>query len=188
MTSGVDAGHDACGTEGPFQYCSVGAVSEGSSTSVGPNGARPIPWVNAHGVDRPSLLQNSGAHSVENSPSNEIQCCPRETQSFSYRESLEHNGLLSRGNANFEQCSNIPVLTARRAPNEPDTFVHVNEPSNKDDDDDAEFIQYVKRKPRRYYLGGFNPEITEDVIEHYVSKRGPTVSFVRIWHSKRNWR
>ena len=188
MTSGVDAGHVACGTEGPFQYCSVGAVSEGSSTSVGPNVARPIPWVNAHGVDRPSLLQNSGAHSVENSTSNEIPCSPRETQSFSYRESLEHNGLFGRGNANFEQASNIPVLTARRAPNEPDAFVLVNEPSNKDDDDDADFIQYVKRKPRRYYLGGFYPEVTEDVIEHYVSKRGPTVSFVRIWHSKRNKR
>ena len=37
MTSGVDAGHVACGTESLFQYCSMGAVSEGSSTSVGPN-------------------------------------------------------------------------------------------------------------------------------------------------------
>ena len=118
-------------------------------------------------MDRPSLLQSSGANFVENSPTNEIQCSPRETQPFSYRESLEHNGLFGHGNANFEQASNIPVRTARRAPAEPDTFVQANGPANKDDDDDDDdFIQYVKRKPRRYYPGGFYPEVTEDVIEH----------------------
>ena len=187
IKSSVVAGHVACGTEGPF-YHDVGTVSEGSPSLDGPNVARPIPWVNTHGVDRPPFLQSSGAHFAENNPTNEIQCTPQETQSFSYRESPEHNGVFGRGNANFVQASNIPVHTARRAPAESDTFVQVNEPANIDDDDDADFIQYVKKKPRRYYLGGFYPEVTEDVIEHYVSKRGPTVSFVRIWHSKRNRR
>ena len=152
-SSGV-AGHVACGTEGPF-YHDVGTVSEGSPSLDGPNVARPIPWVNTHGVDRPPLLQSSGAHFVVNNPTNEIQCSPRETQSFSYRESLEHNGVFGRGNANFVQASNIPVHTARRAPAESDTFVQVNEPANIDDDDDADFIQYVKKNLVVIILVGF---------------------------------
>ena len=59
MTSAVDAGHAACGTEGPFYY-DVGAVSESSPSLDGLNVAPPIPWVNTYGVDQPSLYQSSG--------------------------------------------------------------------------------------------------------------------------------
>lgn len=52
--------------------------------------------------------------------------------------------------------------------------------------EDEEFSKFVKKKPRRYYLGGFKPGISRKLIEQYVRKRGPTVTWVRIWRSKRN--
>ena len=39
---------------------------------------------------------------------------------------------------------------------------------------------------KRFYLGEFKPTVTRQVITSYVSKRGPTVTWVRIWKSKRN--
>ncbi|MEW8562289.1 MAG: hypothetical protein AB2541_09295 [Candidatus Thiodiazotropha sp.] len=54
------------------------------------------------------------------------------------------------------------------------------------DDDDDDFLQFVKKKARRYYLGGFKPTVTHERIRAYVTRRGPTVTWIRIWHSKRN--
>ena len=58
-----------------------------------------------------------------------------------------------------------------------------NEAFGADDDDD--FQLFVKKKAKRYYLGGFKPSITRQRIENYVNRRGPTVTWVRIWNSKR---
>lgn len=30
--------------------------------------------------------------------------------------------------------------------------------------DDEDFLQYVKKKPKRFYLGGFKPGVTPDLI------------------------
>ena len=54
-----------------------------------------------------------------------------------------------------------------------------------DDDDDDGFVQFVKNRSKRYYLGGFKPSITHQRIEKYVNKRRPPVTWVRIWNSKR---
>lgn len=54
------------------------------------------------------------------------------------------------------------------------------------DGEDENFEQYVKKRAKRFYLGGFKPTITRDVIANYVNIRGPTVTWVRIWTSKRN--
>lgn len=51
---------------------------------------------------------------------------------------------------------------------------------------DDDFIRCIKKKPRRFYLGGFKPEVTPTLIENYVNRHGPTVTWVRIWRSKRN--
>ena len=53
------------------------------------------------------------------------------------------------------------------------------------EDDEDDFEQFVKKKAKRFYLGGFKPSITRQRIENYVNKRGPTVTWVRIWNSKR---
>ena len=57
-----------------------------------------------------------------------------------------------------------------------------------DDVEDENFQQYIKikKKAKRFFLGGFNTSITEDVISKYVSRRGPTVKWVSIWKSKRD--
>ena len=52
--------------------------------------------------------------------------------------------------------------------------------------DDDDFLQYIKKKPNRFYLGGFKPGVTSDLIRNFVSKRSPSVTWVRIWHSRRN--
>ncbi len=48
------------------------------------------------------------------------------------------------------------------------------------------FAKHVRIPPKRYYIGGFKPSITEDKIYRYVTLRGPSVTMVRIFKSKRN--
>ncbi|MCG8048789.1 MAG: hypothetical protein N0E48_24800 [Candidatus Thiodiazotropha endolucinida] len=65
---------------------------------------------------------------------------------------------------------------------------HVNSGWNEGDNEnnDDNFEQYVKKRAKRFYLGGFKPTITRQAITSYVNKRGPTVTWIRIWQSKRN--
>ncbi len=59
----------------------------------------------------------------------------------------------------------------------------VNECS--DDSDDLEFGDYVRKRTRRFYVGGFKPSITENKIASYVNRRGPTVTKVTIFRNSR---
>ena len=65
-----------------------------------------------------------------------------------------------------------------------DNFENFDDAINNNDDDD-DFQQFVKKKAKRYYLGGFKPSISRQRIENYVNRRGPTVTWIRIWNSKR---
>lgn len=51
---------------------------------------------------------------------------------------------------------------------------------NADEKEDAEFDQYVKRRTRRFYLGGFRPNITETKIAGYITRRGLKVTKISI--------
>lgn len=51
--------------------------------------------------------------------------------------------------------------------------------------DEDDFSQFVRRRTRRFYIGGFLPTITEAMIANYVSKRGPKVTNVTIFRNKR---
>ena len=48
-------------------------------------------------------------------------------------------------------------------------------------DNDADFLQYVKKETKTFLSGWFH-----DIIRTYVKRRGPTVTRLRIWPSKRN--
>ncbi|MES9880602.1 MAG: hypothetical protein ABW185_06945 [Sedimenticola sp.] len=43
---------------------------------------------------------------------------------------------------------------------------------------------YVRKRPKRYYIGGFKAGISEDRIYRYVEKRGPRVSQIKIFKSR----
>ena len=47
------------------------------------------------------------------------------------------------------------------------------------------FNSLSKRKQSGTTLGGFKPSISRQRIENYVNRRGPTVTWIRIWNSKR---
>ena len=53
-----------------------------------------------------------------------------------------------------------------------------------DDAADDEFETFVRRRTKRYYVGGFLPTITESKIESYVTRRGLTVSKVAVFRNK----
>lgn len=97
----------------------------------------------------------------------------------SQNESIGNN-ILTRN------TSNIPVHTTNLAQRELGQFVIRND--GFDNDDDGDFVKFVKKRAKRYYLGGFLPTITRHRIELYVNRRGPTVTWIQMWKSKRNSR
>ena len=51
---------------------------------------------------------------------------------------------------------------------------------NEQGDGDGEFIQHIRRKSSRFYIGGFKPSITEMILCSYVQRRGVHVSWINI--------
>jgi len=49
-----------------------------------------------------------------------------------------------------------------------------------------DFSVYVRKRSKRFYVGGFKNTITERKLRAYVTSRGQTVTMVRIFPSKRN--
>ena len=189
VTSGVGSGHAAPDAQDSAQH-GVGD-SEGSSVAGDLYNDRPNPLVNTNGAERPSSVLGTGKQSHGKDSSHENHFPLRDTQPYSYKDSLANVRSTGQSNAVSERApSNIPVhTTTRTATSDYDDFFRENEStSHATRDDDGDFVQYVKKTPCRYYLGGFLPSITEDKIARYVNRRGPTVTFVRIWHSKRNKR
>ena len=78
----------------------------------------------------------------------------------------------------------LPSDRARNVQNDSSLEDHVY--GNRSDDDDDDFVRFVKKRAKRYYLGGFMPTVTRQDIAKYVRKRGPTVTWISIWRSKRN--
>lgn len=52
-------------------------------------------------------------------------------------------------------------------------------------DDDGNFDQYVRRRTKRFYLGGFRSSITESKLANYITKRGPKVSKISIFRNRK---
>ena len=59
---------------------------------------------------------------------------------------------------------------------------------NDENDDDGNFDKYVRRRVKRFYVGGFNNTITTDKLISYVEKRGVTVTWVTIFPMRRSHR
>lgn len=52
------------------------------------------------------------------------------------------------------------------------------------DDDEGEFRQFVRRRVKSFFIGGFKGTITEDKLSRYVSKRGPSVAKIYVVRNK----
>lgn len=102
---------------------------------------------------------------------------PCETEKLSYRDVVASK-------TNQRNDTDIGGYIETRVTRSTGSSSH-NTRDNIDMDEDEDFVQFVKKRVKRYYLGGFKPSITRQRIEHYVTKRGPTVTWVRIWNSKR---
>lgn len=103
---------------------------------------------------------------------------------------VQQSYVASSGNHTIPSASNIPVLitdtTNRSGSGANLSFAETADALESAIYDDEDFLQYVKKKPKRFYLGGFKPGVTPDLIRNFVSRRGPSVTWVRIWHSRRN--
>ena len=188
-TSDLGLGHDAQGAQG-FGYDFVGTGSAGPSGGDYPVDDQTKSLVNTDGVSRSSTLIGASVGLNANFPELKNHFPQPETQHILYSEAVMSPNISGRdtlctNNVSANRGSSIPVHIANNSPSELDAFVHRDE---YDDENDADFAKYVKKKAKRYYLGGFVSSITWEKIARYVNRRGPSVSFIRIWHSRRNAR
>ena len=51
--------------------------------------------------------------------------------------------------------------------------------------DDVEFSQHVRKRTKRYYLGGFKRSIKREKLIKFVKSKGLKVTWINIWPSKR---
>lgn len=54
--------------------------------------------------------------------------------------------------------------------------------------DDVDVSEHVRKRTKRFYVGGFKPSITQAKLIRYVENKGLSVTWVNIWISKRNGR
>ena len=84
----------------------------------------------------------------------------------------------------------IPVRITCDGSNNGNTTVNTDPPNfniqNHDDviDDDVELTEYVRKRTKHFFVGGFKSSITEDKLIKYVERRGLTVTWVNIWTAK----
>lgn len=54
--------------------------------------------------------------------------------------------------------------------------------------DHIDVSEHVRKRTKRFYVGGFKSSITQDELIKYVESKGLTVTWVKIWASKRHGR
>ena len=123
VTSGVGSGHAVPVSQDSAQH-GVGD-SEGSSVA----GDRPNPLVNTNGAERSSSVLGTGRQSHEKDSAHENHFPPRDTQPYSYKDSLANVRSTGQSNAVSERASsNIFVhTTTRTATSDYDDFFRENE-------------------------------------------------------------
>ena len=74
----------------------------------------------------------------------------------------------------------------RRQPHDQTPIVSYTENESVSLENDIRFdiSDYIRKRPKRFYIGGFLPSITETKVAMYVSRRGPKVSQVSIFRNK----
>ena len=57
--------------------------------------------------------------------------------------------------------------------------------NSEETDSNEDFLQYVRRRTKRFYVGGFKPSITKAKLAKYVGDKGPTVTKVSVFRNKK---
>ena len=93
--------------------------------------------------------------------------------------------------SNFQ--NKIPVhINGQMQGHKTDAFHVTQTPSDRTPDslltDDIDFTSFVRKRTKRYYIGGFKSSISRDKLIAYVESKGLTVTWLNIWVSKRSGR
>ena len=93
--------------------------------------------------------------------------------------------------SNFQ--NKIPVhINGQMQGHKTDAFHVTQTPSDRTPEslltDDIDFTSFVRKRTKRYYIGGFKSSISRDKLIAYVESKGLTVTWLNIWVSKRSGR
>ena len=81
---------------------------------------------------------------------------------------------------NTERPDNRPSNRPRYGKEQPSQQLRVISTGSPEEDNDDDFVIHVKRRTKRFYVGGFLPSITEKKLINYAARRGITLTWVNI--------
>ena len=87
----------------------------------------------------------------------------------------------------------IQVRISNRQKNQSPSSLQNDYSSSKELDDsflanDIGFSDFVRKRTKRYYVGGFKKSITEEKLIQFIESKGLKVTWIHIWPSKRRGR
>ena len=107
-------------------------------------------------------------------------------------ETLCRDGVPTRRLSDSNFKNRIPVHIQGSVTGQKTDMFRKSVPVEKTSDnmlsDDIDFTTFVRKRTRRYYIGGFKPTITREKLIAYVESQGQTVTWVNIWVNNRNGR
>ena len=68
---------------------------------------------------------------------------------------------------------------------DPQKDTAVDNDNFSDDNSDSELFECVRKRTKRYYVGGFTSAMNSTMMYNYVTRRGPKVTKVNIYPSRR---
>lgn len=80
------------------------------------------------------------------------------------------------GTPSEPRVNGIPVRITDRCNNSTETFSDI----------DSEFVTHIKKRTKRFFLGGFKKSVTNSIISKYITSWGFKVSMIRIFPCKRS--
>ena len=86
---------------------------------------------------------------------------------------------------NSERQDNRPPTRSRYGKDQPSKQLRVIPTGSPEEDNDDDFVKHVRRRTKRFYVGGFLPSITEKKLINYAARRGVTLTWVNIHRYER---